>query len=172
MPESPDILIACCGNDMAGDDALGSLVAAALRRQPTLPATLIELGMRPAALLDHLAGQRALLLVDAARVDPSTNGDADAKNLIDVDFFAPHCPPLVHDDALSTHGLSIADQLELARRLDMLPPVVRLIGAAVETLALGRPASASVRALAEGAARRLIDHVNAGSPWQTEPCHA
>ncbi len=172
MTEPPDILIACCGNAMRGDDAFGSLVAEAMRREPPLPATLVELGMRPAALLDHLPGQRVLLLVDAARVDAPTDDDADANHLIDVDFFDPERPALVHDDALSTHGLSIADQLELARRLGMLPPVVRLIAAPVTTVALGRPATPAVRALASAAAQRLIDFMNRDRKARTELCHA
>ena len=61
------LLVAAFGNDMAADDAFGPLVAEALRAMAPAGVEVVNLGMRPAALLDHLAGRAALCVVDAAR---------------------------------------------------------------------------------------------------------
>ena len=114
----PPILVAAYGNDMAGDDAFGPLAAEAVRAMRLPGVEVVSLGMRPASLLDHLAGCRAACVVDAARCEGLPAG-----TLIEVDFgpgtgsfFGPSglknvpvplpTPLLVHDAALSTHGLA------------------------------------------------------------------
>ena len=146
------ILVAAFGNDMAADDAFGPLVAEALRAMAPAGVEVVNLGMRPAALLDHLAGRAALCVVDAARGAGLAEG-----TLLDVDFFAADRPPLVHDAALSTHGLSVADELALAQQLGLCPAEVRLIAAIVGSVEVGRPIGAAVRGQVSAAARRVAD---------------
>ncbi len=132
------ILIAACGNTLAGDDAFGPLVAREFSRNPgILPAgvEVLDLGMRPAALLDHLPGRRAVMLVDAALCPGTPAGE-----LLEMDFFAPNRPALCADRTTSTHALSIAGQLELAQALSLLPPTVRLLALVVEKPELGTEA--------------------------------
>ncbi len=95
---------------------------------------VVSLGMKPASLLDHLAGRSQVCVVDAARCDGVPVG-----TLIDADFFDADRPPLVHDRSLSAHGLAtVADELEFARRLGMCPPDVRLVAAVAGSLEVGR----------------------------------
>ena len=77
------ILVAAYGNDMAADDSFGPLVAEAVRAMALSGVEVVSLGMKPASLLDHLAGRRAVCVVDAARCDGVPVG-----TLIDADFFA------------------------------------------------------------------------------------
>ena len=133
------ILIAACGNMLAGDDAFGPLVARELMRHKLEGVEVVDLGMRPAGLLDHLPGRRAVIIVDAA-VSPGTTPGV----LIEMDFFAPppaHRPALCADRATSTHALSIAGQLELAQALGLLPDTVRLLALIVEKIDIGTEAA-------------------------------
>ena len=120
-PPSP-ILVATCGNPFAAADAFGPLVAQALRDNPIPSVDVIDLGMRPAALLDHLHQRRALILVDAA-----TGSGLPAGELFECDWDSPNRPQLVSQTPLSSHAIPLTDQLELARRLAILPPCVHLL---------------------------------------------
>lgn len=133
---SPSILVATCGNIMAADDAFGPLVARELRHRAVTGIEVADLDIRPAALLDFLPGKDGLILVDAVHAPGLETGE-----LIDIDWFSPDRPALINDDTMSTHGLSLAMQLDLARRLDLLPPRVRLIAVAIEPASVGQTAS-------------------------------
>lgn len=157
MPSSvAPLLVATFGNEMAGDDAFGPLVARALKTMSLDGVEVVDLGMKPAALLDYLTGRTGLCIVDAAIDERSPAG-----TLIEMDFFDPYRPQLAHDRALSSHGLSMADQLELATGLGMLPARVHLVAMTLGSAELGQPASAAV-----------IDHVPAAadrvSQWITQ----
>ena len=76
------ILVVAYGNDLAADDAFGPLVAEAVRAKAVEGVEVLNLGMKPAGLLDHLAGRRAVCVVDAARCDGLPPG-----TLMEVDFF-------------------------------------------------------------------------------------
>lgn len=126
--QTSSLLVAACGNLMASDDAFGPMVARDLKARPSPSIDVVELDIRPAALLDYLPGHDGLILVDAV-MDP----DQPPGEIVDVDWHAPDRPELANDDTMSTHGLSLGSQVQLAQTLGMLPGVVRLIG-----LTLGR----------------------------------
>ena len=67
---------------------------------------------------------------------------------------------LVHDTALSTHGLAIADELELARRLGICPGDVRLVAVVAESVEVGRSASDAVLGQVPVAASRIVQWAN------------
>jgi hydrogenase maturation protease len=156
------ILIATCGNADAGDDAFGPAVGRAVAAMNFPGVTsggpgveVVDLGIRPAALLDYLEGREALVVVDAVKVPGQAGG------LIDVDWFDANRPTLAHDDRMSSHGLSMGSQLELAGQLGMLPKMVRLIGVGIESSELGRPMSPNVGAQVDMAAKRIAGHCRA-----------
>ena len=151
--ETPPILVAACGNLMAGDDAFGPLVARRLREIAPANAEIVDLGMKPTGLLDHLQGRTATIIVDAA----VANEDFPSGRLVDMDFFSPDRPELVHDVPLSSHGLSIAHELELARKLNMLPQQVVLVAASIDDASMGDSLSSSIKSLVEPAADRICE---------------
>jgi hydrogenase maturation protease len=148
----PPILVATYGNKLAGDDAFGPLVAEALHAQACAKVEVVSLGMRPAGLLDYLADRMALCVVDAAWCDQRPAG-----MLVEMDFFAKDRPELVYDRALSTHGLSVLAELQLARQLGLCPPQVRLVAVVAATVQVGCPLSAPVQQQVPVAARRIAD---------------
>ena len=136
---------------MAGDDAFGPLVADHLRTRTHVDADVLDLGMKPLALLNHLAGRSALIVVDAAL----PGGDFPSGRLIDLEYSRRACPQLLHDASLSSHGLSLADELELAREVEMLPEQVFVVAAAISNAIIGQPPSDQIRRLVQPAAERI-----------------
>jgi hydrogenase maturation protease len=132
-----NLLVATCGNLMASDDAFGPLVARDLRQIRPPGVEVVDLDIRPAALLDHLPGRTGLILVDAVHAPGQPPG-----RVLDLDWFGPDRPELANDDTMSTHGLSLGMQIEMAERLGMLPPFVRLVGLTLDgTPRVGDPAT-------------------------------
>ncbi|MGA2496848.1 MAG: hydrogenase maturation protease [Tepidisphaeraceae bacterium] len=150
---SQPLLILCFGNPLAGDDAFGFLVASQLAALHNPRLHVVDLSREsPSAMLDHLDSQPALVIVDAV-----SGPDIAPGQLIDIDWHAPGRPSLVHDSALSTHGLSVANQLELAARLGMLPASIRLIGAGIADTAIGAAPSPAIPAAAAEAVKRILN---------------
>lgn len=163
-----NLLAATCGNVMASDDAFGPLVARELRRVNPPGVEVIDLDIRPAALLDHLAGRSGLILLDAVHAP-----DHEPGMVLDIDWFSEARPALLNDDTMSTHGLSIAMQLELAGRLGLLPPIVRLIAMTLgEQPKVGHAVSESLASCVIRAADRVVMHAARGIGADVEHHHA
>jgi hydrogenase maturation protease len=165
LPES--ILVVSCGNTMAGNDAFGPRVTQLLREDSIDRVQVIDLDIRPMALMDFLPNQQGLILIDAAVADQWPSG-----TLLDLDWFDPNRPELQHDDALSTHGLSLAHQIKMAARLDLLPPVVRLISVIIQPTRVGDKMGNDVRSAVPKAAQCVRDRVKSILTGNRETCHA
>jgi hypothetical protein len=87
-------------------------------------------------------------------------------SFIDADFFAATRPQLVHDASLSTHGLSAADELELARRLDMCPKIVWLVAAVAGSVEVGHAAADEAPRQVPVAAGRIADWARKFLEWK------
>lgn len=157
-PGTPRVLIVALGNPTAGDDEFGPLVARALdellAQYPLPDVRVVNLAMNPFALLDHLPGPELLIIVDAAQSE-----SAQAGQLVEIDWFSPDRPPLVRDAILSTHGLSIGDDIALAHRLNVLPREVRLVAVMVGSTRIGGSMRHEVRRQVLLAARRIQDYL-------------
>jgi hydrogenase maturation protease len=146
-------LVAACGNVMAGDDAFGPRVAEAFRVVAPDDVEVIDAGMKPLGLLDVIEGREGLIVVDAALpVD-----QVSLEELIVLDMLQQAVPPLVHDRALSSHGLAIADELMLAGALGVLPRRVHLVAAQIRSTNIGQPMSPHMTPLVDRACRRLLE---------------
>ena len=134
------VLVAAFGNPMAGDDAVGHLVALSIRARPLAGVEVVELGTRPVDLVLHLADRKMLLIVDAVWVDGESPG-----RIVDIDWFGPERPLLAVERPGGTHSMSVAHTVALAEQLALLPRAVRLLGLTVRRPELGRPLSEVVR---------------------------
>ena len=163
-----NLLAAACGNVMASDDAFGPLVARELRRINPSGVDVIDLDIRPTALLDHLAGRSGLIILDAVHAP-----DAEPGGVLDIDWFSEQRPALLNDDTMSTHGLSIAMQLGLAEKLGLLPPSVRLIAMTLgDRPRVGHAVSSSLASCVIRAAELVVIHARQGVSTNREHQHA
>lgn len=127
MPPPLPILVATCGNDWAGEDGFGPVVARLLHQRLLPGVELLDLGINPTRLVDYLPGRRELIIVDAM----TAAGRLPAWEVVEFDWSDPARPALISERPVSTHGLSIPQQLDLAGTLGLLPPVVRVMGLVV-----------------------------------------
>lgn len=147
------ILVAAWGNPMAGDDAFGPQVTRWLRTRPLPDTQTVDLATKPQALLNHLPGPELLFIVDAAWQEGVPVG-----TLIDTDWFGPNRPSLVQDVVVSSHGLSISHDIDLAKSLGMLPGCVRLVACTIGSARLGEPMAQAVQQQVGLAAARIAAH--------------
>jgi hydrogenase maturation protease len=119
---SQNILIVCIGNDLAGDDGAGKAVFDRLRAGK-LPESveLIHLGLGGMALYEYFHGQRLLIVVDAVQLN-ATPGFVHVMNW--------NCLPAIGGQAVSLHGVGLAETLSVARLLypELTPERTVLIG--------------------------------------------
>jgi hydrogenase maturation protease len=144
--QAPDVIVVGIGNPDRGDDAAGSAVVQRLRGAFGRDIELAEENGETAALLARIERADAAYLVDACA------SGAPAGTIRRFDAAAAPLPH--HTFALSTHGLGLAEAIELARALGQLPScciVYAIEGASFEAGVPLTPAVAD--AVADVAAR-------------------
>jgi hydrogenase maturation protease len=140
-------LVLGIGNPERGDDAAGRHVARLLRTVVPDDMEVAEHDGEPTALIARLDGASAAYVIDACA------SGAPAGTLHRFDASAAPLPQSLF--GLSTHGLGLAEAIELARALGQLPPrciVYAIEGASFE---LDAPLSLPVSAAIAEVVRRL-----------------
>lgn len=144
--ENPRVVVLCVGNPHRGDDAAGRAVAHVLG--PSLGgAEIVEEEGEATKLLARLDGADAAYIVDAC-----VSGAAPGA----IRRFDVNAGPLPHTAfGASTHGFGLAEALELARALGVLPS--RCIVYAIDgvTFDVGASMSPAVAAAVKIVADRL-----------------
>ncbi|MGH3139304.1 MAG: hydrogenase maturation protease [Gaiellales bacterium] len=132
--------VICVGNRMRGDDAVGLEVAGHLRG--TLPpgVELVEHEGEPTSLIDAWDGADALWIVDAV----SSGSQAGTVHRLDAGDRALPPDPF----RASTHHVSLAEAVELARAIGRLPPRTVVYGIEGGSYAVGDPLTPAVAAAA------------------------
>ncbi|WP_246657286.1 hydrogenase maturation protease [Methylocystis sp. B8] len=144
--EGGRVIVLCVGNPQRGDDAAGRGVAEALGASLG-EVEIIEEEGEATRLLARLEGADAAYIVDAS-VSGASVGD-----IRRFDVSAGQLPPAGF--AASTHGFGLAEALELARSLCLMPQ--RCVVYAIEggTFDIGAPLSPAVAAAVGIVADRL-----------------
>lgn len=124
------------GNELRGDDAVGLLAVRRLRGSVGDRAEVIEAAMVGVELLELMKGAQVVLLIDAARSGrtPGTIHRLDASA-------GPIAPELF---PCSTHAVGVAEAVELARTLGILPAKVIVYAIEVGHTEVGHPLSTQV----------------------------
>jgi hydrogenase maturation protease len=144
------LLILGCGNRQRGDDGAGILAAERLR------ALGIEAGVcagEPSELLDAWKGADDVLVIDAV----SSGAPAGTVHVWDGQR-----PPAFATSAGSTHGLGVAQAIELARALDCLPQRLRIYGIEGQRFEIGSEVSPEVERGVEEVVQRIVSEARRG----------
>jgi len=153
------VVVIGVGNLYRRDDAAGLVVARRLR--PVVPAhvTVLEHEGEPTALLEAWKDADAVFLIDAVSsgAEPGTIHRLDAQaGAIPQELFR-----------YSTHAVSVAEAIELARVLGRLPPKVLVYGIEGKDFSAGVVLSPEVEGrvaeLAERVLQELADAPEAGA---------
>ncbi len=148
------------GNPDRGDDAAGPAVVQRLRGALGQDIELAEENGETAALLARIERVDAAYLVDACA------SGAPAGTVMRFDAAATPLPH--HTFGLSTHGLGLAEAIELARALGQLPPtcvVYAIEGASFEA---GAPLTPAISDAVAEVARRLRAEISGRLPETIE----
>jgi hydrogenase maturation protease len=141
-PASEELLIVGCGNPLRGDDAVGLVVARALRRRLGRQVPVQEHRGDGTALLDVWRGARSVIMVDAATGAPASG----------VARFNVTAAPLPADlRSYSTHAFGVVEAVELARALGELPATLVVYAVYGRRFAYGAGLSAEAKAAARQA---------------------
>jgi hydrogenase maturation protease len=141
-------LIIGVGNDFRGDDGAGLLVARLLQQEELPGVDVRESSGEGGSLVEAWQGYETVILVDAAR-------SGDAQGTV-YRFEAQRDPLPAHlSSGVSSHTFGVAGAVELARRLDRLPPRLIVYAIAGQDFTLGAPVTHAVQAAARELARFL-----------------
>jgi hydrogenase maturation protease len=147
------VLVLGVGRPDRGDDAVGPAVAARAVELVPPEVTVVE-RVEPAGLIDAWAGADLVVVADAVRSGqpPGT-----------VHVLHPcHGPLPVRTGAGGTHGLGLAEMIELGRALRRLPPELVVVGVETRQFGLGEPMSPQVSACVELAAKTVVEVIRTG----------
>ena len=134
------MLVIGLGNELRGDDGAGIEVARRLRGLAAEAGIDVRAQQgEPAGLIDAWSGRKAVVVVDTMRsgAEPGT-----------ICRFDASCEPLPAQlrGSSSTHALSLAEAIELARALEQLPPRAVVFAIEGQRFETGAALSDEVRA--------------------------
>ncbi|HVP38790.1 MAG TPA: hydrogenase maturation protease [Candidatus Saccharimonadales bacterium] len=144
---TPRALVIGVGNPLRGDDDAGPEAARRLRARGRAPARVAECGGGAAELLAAWHGEPQVWVVDAVAsgAPPGTVHRLDAREAL----------PPGWGRAVSTHGLGLAEAVELARRLGQLPARLVIYAIEVRGFEPGAPLSAEVERAVDQVVARI-----------------
>ena len=144
------MLIIGCGNRQRGDDGAGIIAAERLR---ALGIEAVDCAGAASELMELWSGVDEVIVIDAV----VTGAEAGAVHVWD----GRH--PLAYSKASgSTHGLGVAEAIELSRALDCLPAKLRVYGIEARRFAIGSEVSQEVECGVEEVVRRITSEISAG----------
>jgi hydrogenase maturation protease len=146
-PRAARPLVVGLGAEDRSDDGVGLDVVRALRTGPLFPADLEEEPGDMTRLLDRWEGRPLVVLIDAVRSGlPAGTVHRWADEELDA---------LPEEPAVSTHGLSLAHVLRLARDLGRLPARLVVYGVEAGSTEVGERRSEDVREAVPEVCRRI-----------------
>jgi hydrogenase maturation protease len=144
------MLILGCGNRQRGDDAAGILAAERLR---ALGLAAEVCAGEAAELMEAWSGVDDVIVIDAVVTGAPTGT---------VQVWDGQRPPVFATSAGSTHGLGVAQAIELARALDRLPARLRVYGIEGKNFEIGSAVSPEVERAVEEVANRIAAELAPG----------
>lgn len=143
------VMIVGVGNQHRGDDGVGLVVARQLGSRGD--AVVLQSDGEPAGLVASLAGATRAYIVDAADFGAAPG------TILRVEADLGPMPAVL--GSVSTHGLGLAESLELARALGQLPRCCVIYAIQGVDFAPGVGLSAAVATAADEVAERIRDEL-------------
>jgi len=146
------ILVIGIGNEFRGDDALGLHVAREIRGRDLEGVSVIEHAGEGLLLIDAWRDRECVMIIDAVSSGsvPGTLRYFDASS---VELPQPFL-------RYSSHAIGVADAIQLARRLQQLPPRVYVYGIEGHTFGIGTPLSPPVRKHIPELVEKIVKRIN------------
>ncbi len=140
------------GNAVRGDDGAGLAVSAILRRSGIPGVDIIDEDRDGFSIIEHWHNIDTVILVDAvvSGAPPGT--------IHRLDLLNDRLPAWTNRH--STHLLSIADAVNLARTLHQLPSSLHLFGIEGSAFEVGRPMTEIVRQAAQSVAETIVGELS------------
>ncbi|MFV8782647.1 hydrogenase maturation protease [Microbulbifer sp. SA54] len=153
-----DWMVISLGNRFRGDDSVGPYVLSRLREQVGEFVECVENGGDIGQLLKEWK-QRPVCLVDAVMDERGRVGD-----IVRIDGLAETLPPSL--STTSSHGLSLAEAIELGKSLDALPRQLAIYAICGENFAISAGLTPAVKAAAAIVEKEILELLNmqAGGP--------
>jgi hydrogenase maturation protease len=149
-------LVIGVGNALRGDDGAGLAAAEVLRARVANDVTVESWDGPPMELLDRWTVAERVIVIDAvtsgAPVGTIHRFDASAAPLLD------------HVSAQTTHGVGLAQAIELGRAFGRLPRSLVVYGIEGREFEIGREPSERVRRAVSAVVERVIEEVAADAP--------
>jgi hydrogenase maturation protease len=148
-----DVLVVGIGNRLRGDDGAGPAVADRVRERVGPGVLVVEHDGEPASLLDLVSRARVAVLVDAAY------SGAPPGTCLRLDATHQRLPATV--GGASTHGVGLAEAVELGRALGRLPAALHVVCVEGASYAIGAGLSTAVAAAVDAAADEVLSALGA-----------
>jgi len=146
------ILVIGIGNEYRGDDRMGLVIAREIREKHDPSVMVTEESGDGAALMEAWQGYEMVVLVDAVSsgAKPGTIVKIDArKEIVPARFFQ-----------YSTHAFGIAEAIELARTMNMLPPNIMIYGIEGASFNAGTEISEGVKESGKQVVEQIVHDMN------------
>ncbi len=148
--EMPVLLIGI-GNPFRSDDRAGLEVAQRVQRSANDRLKVLQITGNPLALLDAWEGYSDVLLVDAV----SSKSQTGPFQIIDA--VQQTIPAGLFNT--STHNISVAEAIEMARNLGQLPERLKVYGIAGQNFQFGETLSSHVDGAIEEVVRHILSYI-------------
>lgn len=151
MRMETSVLVIGIGNPFRSDDRAGLEVARRIKRSAKDCLKVLEIAGNPLTLLDLWKGYDEVLLVDAvsSKSKPGTFQIINAvQQTIPAGMFNT-----------STHNMSVAEAIEMARNLDQLPEQMLVYGIEGENFQFGETLSPQVNKAIERVVSHILSHI-------------
>lgn len=147
-----DWVVISLGNHFRGDDSVGAYVLQRLRPQIEPAVPCIENGGDMVNLLEAWKGQH-VCLVDAVATEKAETGAVLCLDGLTEEVLPTLC-------TTSSHGINLAEALEMGRIMDALPRSLRIYGICGDNFAIGEGLSPRVQAAAETVVKEILTLLN------------
>ncbi len=142
------ILLVGVGNEYRSDDGIGLMVARAIKEKQHPSVIVKEESGEGAALMESWQGFQNVMIVDAVSSGalPGTIFRIEAnKGTVPIKFFH-----------YSTHAFSVAEAIELARTMNVLPSKLIVYGIEGKNFAAGTTISTNVQKAAKQVVKQIV----------------